>query len=217
MGTNGRPHFPFRSFQSIAIRGAILLHAVGLLGLIFFKDLFLPLTPFLLLIVTSLLFADHRDHRPRFWFFSLGVVLAGMTIEILGVRTGAIFGDYHYTGVFGPAIAGVPLLIGVNWLFLTYLTAQASGSLVRHPFLTPLIGAIFMVGVDVLLEPVAYKMDFWVWEKGMPPSENYSAWFITSFLFHFTAWKLGLSFRSRLGIPLLIILLLFFGSIILIA
>jgi putative membrane protein len=217
MMTTIRSLFPFDSFQARSTAVLAILHSVGLLGLIYYEELFRPLTPFLLLVVTALLFSDHDDFRPRFCFFALGVVVLGMAIEILGVRTGTIFGDYRYSSVFGPAIAGVPLLIGIDWLLLTYLTLAASGRLVQHPLLTPLLGAIFMVGLDVLLEPVAIEMKFWIWEEGTPPLRNYMAWFLMAFFFHFIAWTLGLRFRSRVAIPLLIILVLFFLSILLTA
>lgn len=217
MNTTDHSLLPFLSFRAISTGILVVLHGGGFVGLTFYRELFLPLTPLLLIAVTALLFSDHEDLRPRFWFFAFGVVGAGMLIELLGVRTGMVFGDYRYTEVLGPAIAGVPILIGVNWLLLIYLTFQASGYLMDHPFLTPLLGACFMLGFDLLLEPVAIEMKFWIWEQGLPPWENYLAWFITAFLFHLVAWNAGLQLRSRVAMPLLFVLVAFFISIVLMA
>jgi putative membrane protein len=205
------------SYQARVTLVLLIVHLVGWVGLAYFRDFFLPITPFQLLFVTALLLSDHRDWRPRFATFAGTVITAGLAIEIAGVQTGVIFGSYRYTEVFGPAIGGVPLLIGLNWLLLTYLTARASTYLVWHPVLTPLAGAALMLALDLMLEPVAIELGFWVWSDGLPPWQNYLAWFLTAWAFHMLAWHLKVYLRSRVAMPLLIIQALFFLSILLTA
>src|SRR5690606_15857585 len=80
----------------------------------------------------------------------------------------------------------VPLMIGVNWLLLTY----AAGEVVRRLpkmqlLLRSFLTALLMVGLDFLIEPVAIQLDFWTWEGGTIPFRNYVAWFIVA---HFLAF-----------------------------
>jgi putative membrane protein len=63
-------------------------------------------------------------HKPCFnaktiIIFSVIAILA-FIVEALGVKTGNIFGQYSYGNNLGPAVAGTPLLISVNWLMLIY-------------------------------------------------------------------------------------------------
>lgn len=39
-----------------------------------------------------------------------------------------------------------------------------------------------MVGLDVLIEPVAIDLSFWTWTNPTVPLSNYLAWFLTAFL-----------------------------------
>jgi uncharacterized membrane protein len=51
-----------------------------------------------------------------FWGISFGVSLA---FETVGVLTGAIYGDYHYSDMLGPKIFGlVPALIPLAWFMM---------------------------------------------------------------------------------------------------
>jgi len=40
-----------------------------------------------------------------------------------------------------------------------------------------------MVGMDLLIEPVAIELNFWRWTDVTVPLENYIAWFVLSTLF----------------------------------
>ena len=48
--------------------------------------------------------------------------ITGMLAEILGVRYGFIFGEYSYGNALGTKVMGVPLMIGVNWCILIFIT-----------------------------------------------------------------------------------------------
>jgi len=52
--------------------------------------------------------------------------------------------------------------------------------------------SIVLVIFDYFMEPVAIKHDFWSWQDGNIPYQNYVGWFATSFLicflFQFTVW-----------------------------
>ncbi|MBK7882949.1 MAG: carotenoid biosynthesis protein [Chitinophagaceae bacterium] len=53
-----------------------------------------------------------------FYSFLLICVCIGIAVEIIGVKTGFLFGNYSYGIVLGPKIQSVPILIGINWFII---------------------------------------------------------------------------------------------------
>ena len=162
----------------------VLFHAVGLVGFLVPSaiPLFLKLVPFHLLLMATLLVLTHHGKNKEFGLFLLVTYLAGYLIEVLGVSTGLIFGRYTYGETLGIKLADVPILIGVNWIILTYSTGMAIKYLkIRNHLVRALIGALFMVFLDILIEPVAIRFDYWSWEGMNIPFQNYVAWFLFSF------------------------------------
>ena len=49
-----------------------------------------------------------------------------MIAETIGVNFGILFGDYEYGENLGFKIFGVPFLIGINWIVLTFITGSLS-------------------------------------------------------------------------------------------
>lgn len=124
---------------------------------------------------------------------ALGAILfaLGVAVEYIGVSTGIPFGSYRYTGVLVPEPpGGVPLAIGFAWLLIVVsglFTAQwalARLSSSHKAWQAYILGAILAVGLDLLLEPVAYHVKkYWLWESGTVgyygvPWSNFAAWFI---------------------------------------
>ena len=52
----------------------------------------------------------------RFFIFAFSI---GFLVEVIGVNYGIIFGNYTYGKVLGFKVLNVPLMIGVNWFFLS--------------------------------------------------------------------------------------------------
>lgn len=117
----------------------------------------------------------------------------GLALEYVGVTTGFPFGSYRYTGVLVPGLpSGVPLAIGFAWLAVVvagFFTARrlvwSAERGVRNAkwLVTSLAGALLVLGLDLLLEPVAYHVKrYWEW-LGSPggyygvPWSNFAAWF----------------------------------------
>src|SRR5689334_18617529 len=96
-----------------AIWIALVIHLVGLLGILFVNRYrFIVLTPINLLIMAGLLLQTRFDKNYWLHIFFVVCWLAGMASEIVGVKTGLLFGDYRYGKWLGPGFADVPLLIG---------------------------------------------------------------------------------------------------------
>ena len=70
-----------------------------------------------------------------------------------------------------------------------------------------------MVILDMAIEPVAIRFDFWQWANLDIPHRNYLSWFLISFLLHIVFQKLDFSKNNPLAIKLLIIEMAFFVSL----
>jgi putative membrane protein len=166
----------------------LLFHITGFVGLAFSDnpEFYLRFTPLTLILTAVLLLAFQRGKGASFWVFCFSVVLLGFAAEVVGVNTGKLFGHYYYGETLGfklldaPPFIGVPPLIGLNWLVLTYLC----GNLARYVPLPELprtvLAALLMVGFDMCMEPVAGRYDFWHWTAGVIPLQNFRDWFIFS-------------------------------------
>ena len=164
----------------------LLFHVTGFVGLAFSSDpgFYLRYTPLTLGLTALLLLWLQPERDASFWGFCLTVVLLGFGAEFVGVNTGKLFGHYTYGDTLGfklfdqQPFQGVPPMIGLNWLVLTYLC----GMLVRYvpmgELARILIAAMLMVGFDACLEPVAGRFDFWHWSAHVIPAQNFRDWFI---------------------------------------
>ena len=103
----------------IATAIAVLFHTIGLVGLLFFdKAFFLAATPFNLLLSFALLIWTQTEKSLHFIIFFIACFLVGVVVEIIGINTGVLFGDYTYGKVLGYQFKNVPLLIGINWFII---------------------------------------------------------------------------------------------------
>ena len=112
------------------------------------------------------------------------VILAfilGMLVEILGVNYGLIFGSYSYGENLGVKIFGVPVLIGANWVMLSFITGAIGDALWKNnKILAAISGAVLMVLIDLVIEPVAPIFDYWTFTEYVAPLSNYIGWFLVA-------------------------------------
>lgn len=209
---------------------AILFHLSGVIGILFspYSEWFITNTPLNLLLMTVLLLWNQQKINQVFFLFFACCFLTGMISEMIGVNTGMLFGTYSYGKILGLKIAGVPLLIGLNWFVLVYscivLMEQlhkwfnnkyiASGEPLMPERLVSLSiiidGALLATFFDWIMEPAAVKLGFWQWESATIPTFNYICWFIISALLIWVSRKLKFQKRNDFAVHLLIIQTLFF-------
>lgn len=189
----------------------LILHTVGIFGLLSpYQSLFLLLTPVNLILSAYFLFSKHIDFSKSFWLFTIIIFSAGYFVEVLGVQTKLIFGSYQYGNTLGPKFLDVPILMGLNWLNLIYAAGVVLNRLQIPNYLKSFLGAGILVLLDVFLEPVAMKYDFWSWENNLVPIQNYIAWFICSYLFLNLFYYLNFKKENQLALYFIIIQFVFF-------
>lgn len=193
----------------------VILHVVGIIGLSLeiSQPLFHFLTPFNLLISLGMLLAFHSKWSPLFVVYLIGVGILGWGVEVLGVHTKVIFGEYYYGATLGWKILNVPVIMAVNWILIIYM-AGTIGQYIKLPIiLKSIFGAGAVTLLDFFMEPVAITHDFWQWVTPHVPLQNYVAWFIISFIMLLGFHIFRFSKPNRIGITLFFIQLIFFFAL----
>lgn len=196
----------------------LLFHLTGFVGLAFSQDkaFFLSYTPLTLLLTAGLLVAFQPGRNLAFWLFGFQVFVLGFVAELVGTTTGAVFGHYTYGSTLGYGIglgAGfptVPLLIGLNWVVLTYLAGMLAAYLPAAWWVRVLVGVALMVGFDLCLEPVAGHLDFWHWTGNLIPQKNFRDWFLLSLVLQVLFVRSSFEKRNPLVPLVYLVQLLFF-------
>jgi putative membrane protein len=170
---------------------ALVIYMVGLTGFLIpeLTPWMMRLTPVNIMLALAAALTFHKKWTPAFGGAALIIALGGYCVEVAGVHTGVVFGHYHYGPTLGFSVWGVPLILAVNWFFLVYATRSLAQSWLKDPLLLSLLAAALMTGYDFILEPVAVRYHFWSWDQGIIPAQNYLAWFIISFMFHYIFLK----------------------------
>jgi uncharacterized membrane protein len=119
------------------------------------------------------------------WFF-----------EQVGVVTGAVYGAYHYSGMLGPKLGEVPLLIPPAWFMMIYPSYLVASVIIDGRPLPEktklaqlgtraLVAAVVMTAWDAVIDPGMARAGFWVWEHGGSyfgvPRQNFAGWLLTTF------------------------------------
>ena len=188
-----------------------ILHLVGgvALSINSVKPIFLALTPFNLLLTFGLLIFGNNDFSFKFLKILSILFMIGFFIEVFGVCSGLLFGEYHYGKTLGFQLLGVPLIIGVNWIILVVSSFAVSSYFVSNSILKVVLSSFIMVLLDFMIEPVAIRLDFWHWQSGIIPLRNYLMWFLVAVLMWILVFN-QFKFNLKLGFGLLISQVLFF-------
>jgi len=189
-----------------------ILHLVGgvALSMDSVKSIFLALTPFNLALTFGLLIWANDDFSFNFFKIISVLFLIGFFVEVLGVYSGLLFGEYHYGKTLGFQFLEVPLIIGVNWVMLVLSSFAVSSYFVSNSILKVVLSSIIMVFLDLMIEPVAIRLDFWYWQAEVIPLQNYLMWFIVALLMNWILTFNRFRFNVKLGFGLLISQVLFF-------
>ncbi len=192
-----------------------IFHISALIGIsVGFETWFVSKTPINLLISTFLLFlAFPVDNLKKIVTF-ITLWILGMLAEWIGVHYGILFGSYAYGTNLGPKIDGVPILIGINWALLSFITASIAQYVLSNRILQVSFAALLMLVLDYFMEQSAPHFDFWEFEGGIAPLWNYWSWLGVALIFQVVIlWmKIGgeLRFSAHLYAAQLVFFLYFY-------
>jgi len=200
----------YTSFSSISILVIWTFHLSGLLGILYGDSKwFISATPLNLIISLVLLLLNSSDSNKTIMIAGIAFII-GMFTEILGVNYGLIFGTYFYGEALGPKLLGVPILIGYNWAMVLIITASIAQKINKNFYTRIFLGVTLMLFLDLLIEPVAPDLDFWIFDSGIAPIQNYLGWVFVSFLLHFIYHKLKIKKNNNFSNHLYFLQILFF-------
>jgi len=194
----------------------IVIYAVGISSVLSgHADSLMQLTPFNLLFASALLLYNAEGIGKVYLGWFVLVACAGYLLELLGIETGLVFGEYYYGSGLGLKLFGVPLIIGINWAVLVFASAAVVQFISVPGWLKAALAATIMVLYDVLLEPVAVRFDFWSWAGGLIPIQNYIAWWVIAFVMLLGVYYFVKNLKNRLAIYVILVQALFFIIVIL--
>ncbi len=125
-------------------------------------------------------------------------IVVGNISENLGVATGFPFGRYYFVELMGPKLFHVPVLLGLAYIGMAYVSWTLGRVIVGGSAATtggapllavPLAAGFIMVAWDLAQDPVwSTALHGWVWLDGGPwfgvPISNYLGWYGTVFLIY---------------------------------
>lgn len=176
----------FTYFKTLPEREAtkflIIFYFVGIAGFLipYTRGVFELLISVSILINLFLLFLFHKPINLKQIVFFLAIMLFTFIIEAIGVNTGVLFGEYVYGNSLPGKLFGTPLLIGANWLLLSYGAVSFIRTIPVLRKVLPVLVGILMTFFDFIMEPVAMKTDMWTWSFNSIPVNNYVMWFTVS-------------------------------------
>ena len=190
----------------------LVMHTAGLYGILYEnREEYVNLTGLNLLISFAILVLNFETYSLKLFLFLLFIAVLGFAVELAGVHSQMIFGNYQYSYHLGIRLWGVPLVIGINWALLIFSIGSALQRFRFSIWMKSFIGAGLMIVLDLLLEPVATTLGYWQWQADDIPVQNYIAWGLISFLMFFLCFHFIKKLKNPIGIFIYIIQIVFFS------
>ena len=189
-----------------------IIYLAGIIGIYFFNSELFVKTSFVSILIPLFLYCFRAVKSAKDYFLFSLIFIVGYFAEYLGVNFQLLFGEYAYGDSLGIKLYGVSLIIGLNWLLLVLVSNEIVAYIFSNKWVIIVLSSFLMVLIDVFIEPVAPKLDFWKFSDNPVPFSNYRDWFFIAVIMQYI-----LSFRTskhpmfKWSISYLIILLLFFS------
>ena len=123
--------------------------------------------------------------------FTAICLVVGNVAENVGVATGLPFGRYYFTDVMGPKLLHVPVLLGLAYIGMGYVSWTLAQMIVgpKRRVLLPLTAAAVMTTWDLSLDAVwSTILHAWIWTGGGAwfgvPLTNFGGWLLTTYLIY---------------------------------
>ncbi|HRX12979.1 MAG TPA: carotenoid biosynthesis protein [Draconibacterium sp.] len=190
----------------------VIFYLVGIAGIVipFSFPLFVKLIPYALILSSVALVFYHKSFDTKTIIVFISIYLTGFFVEVTGVNTGLIFGQYYYGESLGLKVFNTPLIIGLNWLLLVYLTASVLESSNTAVPVKIVISALLMLGYDLIIEQIAPLLNMWNWQSNLIPVKNYLSWFLLALVFHAAIQVFRIKTKNKLAPVILVCQVSFF-------
>lgn len=178
-----------------------VMYTVGIAGHIILptRSVMMFLTPVTLLCTGGLVLYSYISYDIKVIRWVVVTYIMTLVLEIVGVKTGLIFGSYSYGDTLGLKLFSTPLIIGFNWILVILGSIIMAKQINRKPYFVIAAAPFFAVLFDFILEPVAVKLGYWSWSGNTIPLQNYLAWYIIALSFTIFFELLKIKIRTRVA------------------
>ena len=203
-------------------------HAQFLLGTLYivaaialFTPWFVPSLAFThVLLIVSLALLVWAQKPQKGWFSFIWRLVAsaglGFLLELKGIQTGRLFGDYVFLETLGWKLWGVPLLMGGLWAMLPLMAVNLVPAGVVSPLHRAVSASVLLAVFDILLERSASFLHWWQFVGGVVTLDNTIGWLVTGFCTAFllvpAVPPVDVHPRNPLALPLFLCLVFYFGG-----
>jgi putative membrane protein len=127
--------------------------------------------------------------------FAVICLVVSNVFENVSILTGFPFGHYHYSDNLGPKLFLVPMLIGLAYLGMGYVSWSVARLILDgvrpaadRIVALPVFASFVMVSWDLTFDPAASTIGrSWIWHDGGAyfgvPVSNFLGWYLTIFVF----------------------------------
>ena len=196
--------------QNISIGLIWLFHISGIIGITYSDASWFINFTSLNLMLSFILLLLNIERSKKTLFLTLICFIVGMLAEIIGVNYGFLFGEYVYGEVLGPKFMGVPLIMGILWCILVFMTGFIVQLFFDKTWARIIVGISLMLFLDLVIEPVAPVLDFWTFKSGIASYQNYIGWTVISLPLQLVFHKVKLKIDGPFAFHLYFLQLLFF-------
>jgi len=207
-----KKRLPSRS--TLFICALYIIHFSALMGIYLgYIQWFLSKTWAILFLIFLVLWDGLPKKNIKISWPILAVFFIGFMAEWLGAKYGFLFGDYSYGANLGMKLDDIPIIMGINWVILSLASRGIIQRFFKLPVMKILVSSVLMVSLDILIEPLAPRLDYWSFDTLVAPLSNYMGWLIYSILIHSLLELVQFKGHFKISLHVLIIQLLFFGSL----
>lgn len=191
----------------------ILVYVSGSIGFVMNPTFFSPFTPYTLLFTCFVFLLYNASVDKKFVLAFIAIAVFGYIAEVIGVSTGLIFGNYTYGNGLGYKLFNVPLIISINWALLICAAIVVMNRFFTKKLSVLLFAAAFVTLLDLLIEQVAPKLDFWAFENGFPGVHNYIGWMGVALLTSYVFYPILIKGNRMVSSVILVLQIVFFTSL----
>ncbi len=193
----------------------LLVYFSGSIGFVIKPDFFRPFTPYTLLF-TCFVYLVHQPIENKTFLKSFFIIaFLAYIVEVIGVRTGFIFGHYNYGNSLGIKFLNVPLIISFNWALLISAGIITMSHFFANKYLVLGLAALLVTAIDLIIEQVAFKLDFWQFEHNLAGLHNYTGWYCVAFILPYFFYDNIIKGNRSISLIVLILQIVFFTTLLL--
>lgn len=130
--------------------------------------------------------------------FAVLNVFVGNVLENVSIATGFPFGHYVFTERMGPKLWQVPILLGLAYVGMGYLSWTVARAIFRERIgelsgwrvaALPALAALVMTAWDLAMDPIWSTVGrLWIWQQGGGyfgvPASNFVGWLVTNYVIY---------------------------------